>query len=89
MTGLSGEIEDHLLVGQQSLERKAIANIRKVYAYTPFIAGQIMHIPAIFRNHAVDDSDLCAQIAQADRQRGTDESQAASDQDPTIFPAGT
>jgi hypothetical protein len=53
------------------------------------MAGQIMHIPAVFRNHAVDDSDLCAQIAQADRQRGTDESQAASDQDPTIFPAGT
>ena len=81
VASLAREVEEKVASLDQGGHGVWVADIRHVHFDAIPDAMDIEEVAAIFRNQAVNQNDLCAQVDETPRQRGTDESQTARDED--------
>ncbi len=81
VASLAREVEEKVASLDQRGHGVWVAYIRHVHFDAIPDAMDIEEVAAIFRNQAVNQHDFCAQGYETPGQRGTDESQTASDED--------
>src|SRR5262249_29958127 len=77
---LTGQIEEVVLSLHQVAHTVFVANVRDVDADTISDVVNIKEIAAVFRNQAVNERDLSAEVDQMPGQIGADEAEAAGDE---------
>lgn len=81
VAGLARQIEQDILSLDQMLEAVFVAHIGDVDAHAVGNGGDIEEVATVFRDEAVDEGHLCAQLDQTVGEVGADEAQPASDED--------
>ncbi len=81
VASLAREVEEKVASLDQGGHGVWVAYIRRVQFDAIPDVVDIEEVAPIFRNQAVNQHDLCAQVDETPGQRGTDESQTACDED--------
>src|SRR5262249_26687339 len=81
VAGLSGKIEQVVLILDQVAHAVRIPNIGDVDAHPIFYSGDVEEIAAVFWYQAVEQHNLRAQLDQPAREIRADETQPARDED--------
>src|SRR6266550_632417 len=80
MAGLAGEIKKKLALLDQGRHRGGVANVSKIDSHSIADVVNIEKIAAVFRDQAVHQRHLCAELDQVPGEGGTDETKASGNE---------
>src|SRR4051812_1296552 len=81
VTDLPGQVEDHVLVLDQVIHGRLLADVRDVDANAAFDPVDVEQAAAVFGEQGIDDQDLRAERDERVREVAADETEAARDHD--------
>ena len=81
VAGLAGEVEDEVLALHEILQAVLVAHVGDVHAHAAGEAVDVEKIAAVFRDEAVHEQHVGAEVHELPREIRADEAEAAGDED--------
>ena len=77
---LAGQVEHVVLAADEPIHRVAIADIAEVHNHPILDRGDVEEIPAVFRDHGIDQRDVGSRCDQLNGKGRADEAEPTGDQ---------